>query len=256
MKRGLLAPLLALVTAFPAAAEVAIAWTDDIDAAFRAATERHAPVMVDVWAVWCVPCKKMDDETYRDPRVVERAAGVVALKVDADAQPIFVERYAVQAYPEVLFLDEVGREMGRLTGFQDVEGLLPVLGRASEGYPTYRKWMDGEDDPATHVAVGEYLSGLGSRGRAAKALSQASEAVTKDPRSLEESQRLRLGRALAAVGEAKDAASVLYELSASGSTREIQAEALAALAELKSVRATRQLARAAEERLEREFPDR
>lgn len=255
MKRASLS-LALLLAAVPASAEVGIAWTDDIDAAFRTAVERHVPVMVDVWAVWCVPCKRMDDETYRDARVVEEAGRVVALKVDADAQPIFIERYGVQAYPEVLFLDEVGREIGRMAGFQPAEGLFPLLRRAAEGYPAYRAWMDGAEDPATLVAVGEYLAGLGSRGRAAKVLGEPATKATKEPASLDAALRLRLGRALVAAGEPKDAAPILFELTKSGSAREVQADALEALAGLKSVRATRELAQAAAERLTREFPDR
>jgi thioredoxin-like negative regulator of GroEL len=238
------------------AAAAAIPWTDDIDGAFRAAAERHVPVMVDVWAVWCVPCKKMDDETYRDPGIVEAAARVVAVKVDADAQPIFIERYAVEAYPEVLFLDEGGREIGRLTGFQSAEQFLPVLRRAAEGYPLYRAWLEGDADPAAHLGAGEYLAAMGSRRLAAKALAEPARRAGKDPASMEESMRLRLGLALVAAGEAKDAAPILQQVSETGSTREVQLEALRALAGLDGSRATRDAAQAAAERLEREFSGR
>ena len=245
-----------LAAAAAAAAAAGIAWTSDIDAAFRAATERHVPVVVDVWAVWCVPCKKMDDETYVDPRVVEAARGLVPLKVDADAQPIFIERYAVQAYPEVLFLDEDGRELGRLTGFQDADGLLPALERAAGGYASYRAWMEEKEDPETLLAVGEYFAALGNRGRAAKPLQAAAKRLRDDPGSLSEPARMRLGMALVAVDEGKDGAAVLFALSQDGSSRDLQGDALEALAELDSVRGAKELSRAAEERLAREFPDR
>lgn len=248
--------MIVLPAAAVLAAAAAIPWTDDVDAAFRIASERHVPVVVDVWAVWCVPCKRMDDETYRDPAVVEAARGVVPLKVDADAQPIFVERYQSEKYPEVLFLDEVGREIGRATGFQDAPALLPALRRAAEGYATYRAWMDGDERPETLVEVGEYLGTLGSRGRAAKALQGPAKAARDDPAAVPEALRIRLARALIAVGEEKDAAPILFRLSTDGSTREIQGDALEALASLASVRGVKELAQAAAERLAREFPER
>jgi thioredoxin-like negative regulator of GroEL len=242
-----------LLAAAAVAAAAGIPWTSDIDAAFRAATERHVPVVVDVWAVWCVPCKRMDDETYVDPRVVEAAAWLVPLKVDADAQPIFVDRYAVQAFPEVLFLDEDGRELGRLTGFQDAAGLLPALERAAAGYASYRDWMRGKEDPETVLTVGEYFAALGNRGRAGKALVTVSKRIREEPATLSDASRLRLGKALVAVGEGKEGASVLFALSKDGSTRDVQRDALEALAELDSVRGAKELSRAAEERLAREF---
>jgi thioredoxin-like negative regulator of GroEL len=245
------------VTPFLAAAAVAAAagipWTSDIDGAFRAAKERHVPVVVDVWAVWCVPCKKMDDETYVDPRVVEAAKALVALKVDADAQPIFIERYAVQAYPEVLFLDEDGRELGRLTGFQDVAGLLPALERAEAGYASYRDWMDGKEVPENLLEVGEYFAALGNRGRAEKALVTVAKRLREEPAALPDASRLRLGKALVAAGEGKEGATILFALSNDGSSRDVQRVALEALAELDSVRGAKELSRAAEERLAREF---
>lgn len=232
-----------------AGAAPGIPWTEDPGAALTAAAEKRVPVLVDVWAVWCVPCKKMDETTYRDPRVVETAARVVPLKVDADAQPIFVERYRVQAYPEVLFLDHEGKEIARESGFLDAERLLRTAGRVLDGYPAYLAWSDGERGPETALAAGEMLVSVGGRERGRRALLEAAEDVGR----LEDTARLRLARALVAADEEKRAAAILHDLGTRAENREIQEAALRALAGLRDSRATRSLAKAARERLLREF---
>lgn len=243
----------------PAAAAIVLAaasvpgipWTEDPSAALKQAAERRIPVLVDVWAVWCVPCKKMDETTYRDPRVVETAARVVPLKVDADAQPIFVERYRVQAYPEVLFLDHEGKEIARESGFLDAERLLRTAGRVLDGYPGYLAWVEGDGSAETALAAGEMLLSVGGGERGRRALLDAA----KDVGRLEETGRLRLGRALVGADEEKRGAAILHELGTRAESREVQEAALRTLAGLQDSRATRSLAEAARERLRREFGD-
>ncbi len=86
--------------------------------ALRKARAEKKDVLVDVYAVWCGPCKLMDRTTFSDPAVGAWVrAHFVPVKVDAEKGEgrRLSQRYMVSAFPTVLFLDAAGDEIDRLT---------------------------------------------------------------------------------------------------------------------------------------------
>ncbi|MBK8594027.1 MAG: thioredoxin fold domain-containing protein [Holophagales bacterium] len=84
----------------------------------RGRTEKK-PVMLDAYAVWCGPCKQLDRQTFADPTVGAWARkNVFAAKVDAEKGEgrRLSQRYAVRAFPTILFLDAAGNEIDRISG--------------------------------------------------------------------------------------------------------------------------------------------
>jgi thiol-disulfide isomerase/thioredoxin/tetratricopeptide (TPR) repeat protein len=82
----------------------------------RAKAEKKV-VLVDVFAVWCGPCKIMDRTTFSDPSVAAWVkANAVAVKVDAEKGEgrKIAQRYMVSGFPTILFLDPLGNEIDRL----------------------------------------------------------------------------------------------------------------------------------------------
>jgi len=85
----------------------------------RRAKAEAKPVMLDVVASWCGPCKIMDKTTFSDPLVVEWAKKtVIPARVDAEKGEgrSISARYQAFSFPTVLFLDGNGNEMDRLVG--------------------------------------------------------------------------------------------------------------------------------------------
>jgi len=78
------------------------------EAVARARAEKKL-VMVDVYTDWCFWCKKLDEDTYPDPRVIKKAAQFVAVKINAETEgkenKDVAERYKVEGFPTILFLD-------------------------------------------------------------------------------------------------------------------------------------------------------
>ncbi len=84
----------------------------------RARAEKK-PLMVDVYAVWCGPCKQLDRVTFADAEVGAWAKRrLVAVKVDAEKGEgrRIAARYGIAAFPTVLFLSSDGEELDRIAG--------------------------------------------------------------------------------------------------------------------------------------------
>lgn len=100
---------------------------DAADADFAEIAEQATvPVLVDLWATWCGPCRAVSPALER---LAAACAGRVKLvKVDVDAAPRLARRFGVQAVPTLLVLDR-GEVVARQAG------------AAPE--PALRAWLEG-----------------------------------------------------------------------------------------------------------------
>jgi thioredoxin 2 len=90
-------------------------WIADAgDDTFTDVAERASiPVLVDLWAQWCAPCRQVTptlDQVTRD-----LAGQVKLVKVDIDRAPRTQARFGVQAVPTLLLLRE-GKVIDRQAG--------------------------------------------------------------------------------------------------------------------------------------------
>jgi thioredoxin 2 len=102
-------------------------WIADADDATFAEVVEQAdlPVLVDLWAPWCGPCRMVSPVLEK---VAPRYAGRVKLvKVNVDAAPEISRRFSVQAVPTLLLTDH-GQVLARQAG------------AAPE--PALRQWLD------------------------------------------------------------------------------------------------------------------
>jgi thioredoxin 2 len=89
------------------------------------AEKASVPVLVDLWAPWCGPCRMVS------PALAEVATGMAGqiklVKVNVDESPRLQQRFGVQSIPTLLLLRD-GQESARQVGAAPV----PVL----------RAWVD------------------------------------------------------------------------------------------------------------------
>ena len=95
------------------------------DANFASVVEAsHLPVLLDMWADWCGPCRMVA------PTIAviasELAGKVLVGKLDVDANPRVAERFAARSIPTLLILKN-GEEVDRLVGVQTREAILRHL---------------------------------------------------------------------------------------------------------------------------------
>lgn len=94
---------------------------EQLDLALQQA--RGKPVMLDLYADWCVACKEFEKYTFSDAAVQASLANAVLLQADVTAnsaeQAALLKHLKVLGLPTILFFDPAGQELTvqRVTGF-------------------------------------------------------------------------------------------------------------------------------------------
>jgi putative thioredoxin len=145
----------------PANGASAASWVIDVtEATFQAeVVERslEVPVVVDLWADWCEPCKQLSPVLER---LVEAGGGAwVLAKVDVDANPRISQLFGVQSIPTVV----------AVAGGQPIDAFAGV-----QPEPQVRQWI-----AALLEALRDRLPGI-------RAAEQVTEQVTEQDTILED----------------------------------------------------------------------
>jgi thioredoxin 2 len=103
-------------------------WTVDADdATFSAAVDGSVvPVLLDLWAPWCGPCRMVSPALENLAR--ENAGRIKLVKVDVDRAPGVAQRFDARSIPTLVVL-------------RDGEVVARQVGAAPEH--ALRRWLDG-----------------------------------------------------------------------------------------------------------------
>ena len=112
--------VLGLAAAWPRPpASAPVAWVPYTEAAFEAARRAGRPLLIDIYADWCLPCVEMDHVTFRHPDVVRALTGVTTLRLDvtdevSEEGERLIRTYRIYGAPTILIFDRTGKERTKL----------------------------------------------------------------------------------------------------------------------------------------------
>ncbi len=116
-----------------------IHWSSYTDAKIQEAEEAAKPVFLDFYADWCIPCKELDNFTYKDPKIVDISRKFIMLKVDLTTtnHPLYEKlrnKFKIKGVPTLVLLNADGSEVrdARVVGFIKAEGLLNKMKKVME----------------------------------------------------------------------------------------------------------------------------
>ena len=158
------AALLPLMNIFAVGAQAQVTFRKlSFEKACSLARSSKKQIMIDFYAEWCGPCKRLDQTTWKDANVQTWLSNrLVCLKVDAEKNAKLASKYKVEAYPTILFLKPDGSEIDRIAGYLEPKEFLSSAKDALAGRESISRAKDkldgaNKNDPGKRLAYAQAL---------------------------------------------------------------------------------------------------
>jgi len=92
--------------------------SDDFQQASAIAEEMGRPLLIDLYADWCGPCRTLGDEYFPSEALQPVLSNFVLLRVNVDVEPgrSMAQEYGANAIPTVVIAQADGTEIDRIVG--------------------------------------------------------------------------------------------------------------------------------------------
>lgn len=98
-----------------------------LDEALAVAKAENKPIVLDLNAEWCAPCRQLERLTFPDPKVKALLEQTVFLRIDTDKHPDIAQRLGVEGLPDLRFVLPDGTIIRQLRSFQDAASFAVEL---------------------------------------------------------------------------------------------------------------------------------
>ncbi|WP_297090340.1 thioredoxin family protein [uncultured Draconibacterium sp.] len=139
-------------------------WLHDFDQACLMAQNENKLLLIDFYADWCEPCKRMDRETWSQDAIKAEMTKVIAVKVNIDDHKSLATRYSIKAIPDVLIADAWGGELYELKGYKSASQMLAILETLPNGTGELNNLLknlqENSKDAELNLLTGKYYQQL------------------------------------------------------------------------------------------------
>lgn len=98
-----------------------VAWRTDIRAAVKEAETKKKPLLMKITASWCGYCKKMEKQTFQDPRLAKQINECfIPVVVDADENKKLVKVIGIDGLPTTVIVSPSLEIVKKITGYKTV----------------------------------------------------------------------------------------------------------------------------------------
>jgi thiol-disulfide isomerase/thioredoxin len=133
----------------------------DLDAATSEAQNRDTVVMIEFFTDWCGWCNRLEADTFSAPSVRNELEQIVSMRLDAEKDGLdLANRFGVDSYPTMVFLDPAGDEMDRIVGYLPPDGFLERIERIRSGDTFLACLRQLEKNPGDVEAIERSVGGL------------------------------------------------------------------------------------------------